>query len=118
MDKRELVNIMQKIEQNKAVAKMGYWKTVGEALLESDGLSEKWDYFVESQVKDPFARGDLIDETLQIMSMIKGNLPVSTIAQTIERIPGGQTILDSYLCAFIHPDILDEIQSQISTKTR
>lgn len=118
MEKEEVISLMNKIEKEKAQRKIDYWQTVGSSFLESDGLGEKWCSFVEQQANDDFARGALIDETLQIISMIKSNIPTEKIALTIEQISGGQTILDDYLGAFIHPEILDEIKSYLNSKTR
>lgn len=116
MEKKEFVVISNEIKKHEAISKIEYWKKVGSALLDSDELIEKWCLFVEQQANDDFSRGALLDETLQIMSMIKLNVPFEVIAQTISNIPSGQTILDSYLSGFIHPEILDEIQSCLVSK--
>lgn len=116
MEKTEVIALMNNIEKGKAQRKIGYWQTVGTALLGNDELSVRWCAFVEQQANDDFARGALLDETLQVMTMIKSNMPSEIIAQTIKQIPSGQTILDAYLGAFIHPEILDEIQSHMDSK--
>ena len=50
------------------------------------------------------------------MTMIKANVPYETIAQVVAQIPNGQTIIGTYLRAFIHPEILHEIQSHFDAK--
>ena len=118
MDKAEVMALMNNLEKENVQRKIGYWQIAGSALLENDGLSEKWSAFVEQQANNDFVRGALLDETLQIMSMIKANVPADKIALTLEQIEGGETVLDDYLGAFIHPEILDEIQSHLEQKTR
>lgn len=105
-----------KMELEKAKRKIDYWQTVGTSILDNDELSKKWCAFVEKQANDSFARGILIDETLQILSMIKSNKSPDEIAQTIKQIPSGRTILDAYLSEFVNPDILSEIQTQFYSK--
>ena len=116
MERNEIITLMGNIEKEKAVKKIGYWETAGTALLDNDELGAKWCLFVQAQANDDFVRGALLDETLQIISMIKSNISCEVIAQTINQIPGGQTILDAYLPAFINPEILYEIQSHIDSK--
>lgn len=116
MEKKEVITLMQNIEKEKAKNKIGYWQTVGISFLDNDVLREKWCAFVESQANDDYTRGSLLDETLQIISMIKSNVPSEVIAQTIKQIPEGQTILHEYLGAFIHPEILYEIQLHVDSK--
>lgn len=116
MEKKEVIAVMRTFEKEEAQMKIGYWQTAGVTLLDSIELREKWCAFVEQQANDDFARGALLDETLQIMSMIKLGLQPEIIAQTIKQIPSGKTVLDAYLGAFIHPEILYEIQSHIDSK--
>ena len=116
MENNEVIASMINIEKGKAQRKIDYWQTAGKAILDENELSEKWCAFVEQQANDDFTRGVLLDETLQIMTMIKSNMPFEIIAQTIKKIPNGQTIIDDYLGAFIHPEILYEIQSQMNSR--
>ena len=111
LEKKEVIDLIGKIEKQKAIAKIGYWQTVGNTLLAKDGVGEKWCTFVEDQAYNDFIKGALLDETLQIISMIKSNVSYEVIAQTINEIPGGLTIIDTYLPAFIHPEILYNIKS-------
>ena len=116
MEKTEVISLIQSIEKGNAQKKISYWQTAGKALLGNVELGEKWCMFVEQQANDDFVRGALLDETLQIITMIKANVPFEIIAQTIMQIPSGQSIIDAYLSAFIHPEILHEIQSYMSSK--
>ena len=108
--------VVQKKQEN--IKKIPYWQSAGNYILDNNELVQKWNIFVEKQVNDDFINGALLDETLQIMTMIKAGIPSSEIAQTIENIPGGLTIIDTYLGAFIHPEILFEIQSNLKSKSR
>lgn len=116
MEGKEVANLIQNIEKEKAKNKIEYWKTAGVALLDNNELGIKWCVFVEQQANNDFVRGALLDETLQIMSMIKLGVSPEIIAQTVKQIPSGQTILDAYLGAFIHPEFLFEIQTHIDSK--
>ena len=115
MEKNEIISLIKNIEKQNARMKIGYWETVGTALLGNGELGEKWCSFVQSQVNNDFLNGEMIDETLQIISMIKSNIPYEVIAQAIKRISGGRTIIDTYLGAFIHPEVLYEIQSIVDS---
>ena len=116
MEKHEVIELIQDLAKEEAESKIGYWETAGTAILGDNELSAKWCSFVQSKANNNFENGAFLDETLQIMSMIKSNIPYELIAQTIKQIPNGQTIIDSYLGAFIHPEILNEIQSHIDSK--
>lgn len=119
MDKEDNTNLLRETAMERARNKMGYWKEAGSALLASDGqgLVEKWCDFVDKHVTSDFTKGELLDEMLQIMSMIKLNLPYEVIAKTVMQIPDGLIIIDYYLGAFIHPEILDNIKSYMNTRT-
>ena len=116
MEKAEIISLMNKIEKLKVQRKISYWQTAGNAILNNNELNEKWCIFVEQQANSDFEIGILLDETLQIMTMIKSNVPLEIIAQTIKEIPDGQTIIDEYLPGFIHPEILYKIQSHMNSK--
>lgn len=116
MERREVISLMHNIEKERAQKKLGYWQTAGNAILNNDELGEKWCAFVEKQVNDDMATGALLDETLQIMAMIRSNMPLEIIAQTVKQIPGGQSIIDAYLGAFVHPEILEGIKSHMESK--
>ena len=116
METKEVASFKNALEKENAQGKIGYWQTVGTAVLDNDELSEKWCAFVEKQVNNVVTSGALLDETLQVMTMIKSNMPSEIIAQTIKQIPHGQTVLDSYLRGFIHPEILYEVQSHMYSK--
>ncbi len=93
-----------------------YWESCGPILFgNNDILVEKWRTFVETQVSHSFVRGALMDQTIQIIQMINSNIPIELIAQTINKIPGGKTIVDSYLWAFIHPEIVDGLQNAVQS---
>ena len=108
---------MKDKEKAIVLSKGEYLKTVDSFLFAAEELSEKWVAFVDEQVNINFIRGTLMDETLQIITMIKSNAPVQVIAQTINQIPGRRTVLDTNLEAFINPEILEEIKSCMNTNT-
>lgn len=119
MERREaevVVSLLHNKEKGRAQRKLGYWQTAGNAILNNDELGEKWCAFVEEQVNDDMATGVLLDETLQIMTMIRSNMPLEIIAQTVKQIPGGQTIIDEYLSGFVRPEILEGIKSHMESK--
>ena len=114
----EFINALEERELMLSKSKAEYWKKAGSAYLEDEGLDNKWCNFVDELANDSFIRGALLDETLQVISMIKSGISCDIIAKTIEVIPSGQTILDDYLPAFIHPEIISEIQSCINEKSK
>lgn len=117
MEKEEIVSLMNNIELENAQAKINYWKAVGTAMLD-ESLGEKWCNFVEKHANDDYTRGVFLDEMLQIISMIKANIPYETIAQVLSQIPDEKSIVHNYLGAFIHPEILEEIQSKVDSMKR
>ena len=118
MEKTEVINLMNQFEKERAQAKVAYWINAGSAILDSEVSQAKWGAFVEKQAADDFARGALIDETLQVMTMLKANLPYEMIAQTVASLPSGQTILDVYLSEFVHPEIIEGIKLCLPSKEK
>lgn len=109
METKDIINLINSIEKEKAKLKMGYWKATGTAMLHQDGLDKKWNEFVERKVNED--GGILLDETLQIISMIKANIPSLVIRRTINQISSGKTILDEYLPMFVYPEIIAKIKN-------
>ena len=116
MQLEEAMLFKQKFEQMQAVKKMNYWKQTGIALLEGTGLEEKWCSFVKSQIEDEYIRGAFIDEILQVISMIKLDIPYKVISQIIQNIPDDNKIFKSNLNMFIDSSIINEIYSNIKIK--
>ena len=110
MAERDILAMVNSIEQIKAKRKIKYWQIVGSALLEDMGLADEWCDFVEMQAYDEFERGALIDESLQILSMINAHYLPELIAEAVSKLPEGRLILTEKLVNFVHPDILKEIK--------
>jgi hypothetical protein len=115
MEVNEVVKLEQAQRLEEAQRKAEYWKTAGMAILANDELGAKWCEFVDKVANNEVVAGELLDETLQIMSMIKMNIAPEVIAKTVKQVPGGQTIISAYLGAFIHPEILYGIQSNMDS---
>ena len=107
IDVSEFLKEKEKMELEDAIRKAPYRISVGQALLDNDELNEKWSNFVTDSTNG-FGHGLLLDETLQIMGMIKAGVPSKKIRETLSKIPNNRTIIN-YLSAFIHPEIVSEI---------
>lgn len=104
---RKFIKIKEEIEIADARRKMPYRISVGQALLDDEVLNEKWANFVKD-VTEGFGHGVLLDETLQIMGMIKAGVPTDKIRETLSKIRNNKTVV-TYLGAFFHPEIVFEI---------
>lgn len=104
---RKFIKIKEEIEIEDARRKMPYRISVGQALLDDEVLNEKWANFVKDATEG-FGHGVLLDETLQIMGMIKAGVPTDKIRETLSKIGSNKTVV-TYLGAFFHPEIVSEI---------
>ena len=104
---RKFIKIKEEIEIADARRKMPYRISVGQALLDDEVLNEKWANFVKDATEG-FGHGVLLDETLQIMGMIKAGVPTDKIRETLSKIGNNKTVV-TYLSAFFHPEIVFEI---------
>lgn len=114
MENVEVQSLINNIEKEQAQRKIGYWQTAGKVLLDNEELGEKWCAFVDEKANDDFVRGALLDETLEIMTMLKSNIPIERIASIIQILDNYRTILDDYLKDFVRPEILDDIRHTIN----
>lgn len=106
---------MVKFKLENAMRKKDYWIACGKTLLEDNGnLAHKWEEFVIESINS-FGEGILIDEMLQIMSMIKMNVPSKQIKEVLDKIESKGTVI-SYLSGFIHPEYLYEIEQSYPQK--
>ena len=106
----DIMRISEEFERESAIQKADYWINCGCAwLAEDQELSEKWRTFVEKNVY-VYGTGELLDETLQIMSMIKAGFKIELIKTTLEQIPAKDTVIH-YLSGFIPADTLYSIQN-------
>lgn len=104
---RKFIKIKEELEIAEARRKMPYRISVGQALLDDEVLNEKWANFVKDATEG-FGHGVLLDETLQIMGMIKAGVPTDKIRETLSKIGSNKTVV-TYLGAFFHPEIVSEI---------
>lgn len=104
---REFLKMKEKMDKEEAIKKIPYRISAGQALLDNNELKEKWANFVK-KTTEGFGHGVLLDETLQIIGMIKSGVPFEKIRETLSKIEGHKTV-EMYLSAFIHPEIASEI---------
>ncbi len=117
LDKNEkaeiATNVIQSYEYAQAQENVDYWKSVGAAILD-ESLIEKWNNFVDKRVNS-YLKGSHLNEILQIISMIKANIPYEKIAQVLSKVSGGDGVSIIWdLESFVSSDVLNEIQSQDS----
>ena len=116
MEKKELLSYLRKLDIERTNSKKPYWKKIGTVLLEDEDLKEKWNMMVDSLTFDEYNCEAYLDETVQLLSMIKMNIDPKVIAETIETISNGGIIIDSLLRSFSDEAKIDEIYSYIDTK--
>lgn len=107
IDVRDFLKKKEEMQIDDARRKAPYRISAGQALLDNEELNEKWANFVKDAISG-FGHGALLDETLQIMGMIKAGVPTDKIRETLSKIPNNRTVIN-YLGAFIHPEIICEI---------
>ena len=107
IDVREFLKKKEEMEIEDARRKAPYRISAGQALLDDDELNEKWANFVKDATEG-FGHGVLLDETLQIMGMIKAGVPTDKIRETLSKIGSNKTVVN-YLGEFIYPEIVSEI---------
>ena len=107
IDVRDFLKMKEKMEIEDARQKAPYRISAGQALLDDETLNGKWADFV-NKATNGFDHGALLDETLQSMGMMKAGVPADKIRETLSKIPSNRTIVN-YLGAFIHPEIVSEI---------
>lgn len=107
IDVRKYLKQKEIEEIEDARRKMPYRISAGQALLNDEVLNKKWANFVKDATEG-FNHGVLLDETLQIMGMIKAGVPTDKIRETLSKIGSNRTVV-TYLGAFIHPEIVSGI---------
>ena len=107
IDVRDFLKKNEETEIEDARRKMPYRISVGQALLNDEELNKKWANFVKNAT-DGFGHGLLLDETLQIMGMIKAGVHTDKIRETLSKIESNKTVVN-YLRDFINPEIVCEI---------
>ena len=107
IDAKEFLKMKEEMEIEDARRKAPYRISAGQALLDDETLNKKWADFVNDSTNG-FGHGVLLDETLQIMGMVKAGVPTDKIRETLAKIPNNRTVVN-YLGAFIHPEIVSEI---------
>ena len=121
MDRVEKMRKLQEIEEKEmkyALAKMDTWKREGSLLFDTDFLRQRWNSWVEKMATDRFQRGMLVDETIEVLQMIKANDPIDLVADYIEQTQGGMTIVDMYLPILIGAEIPHEIRQIIEERNK
>jgi len=114
LDKFEFAHAMANIEKSNAVQKKEYWINCGSLLLADNSfMVEKWRNFVEQNVSNEYTTGMLLDETLQIMAMIKNNIPCDQIKMILDLLHcDSKKIIISYLSVFVQPEILEQLDNK------
>lgn len=110
MDKKEYIDCRMKEELDRSRRQAPFRIASGKALLDNDELKTKWESFVHKSTEG-FECGVLIDETIQIMALIKAGVPTKEIQSILKTHPNKGTII-TYLGAFVHPEIIMKITGE------
>ena len=110
MDKKEYIDSRMKEELDSARIQEPFRISVGKALLDNDELKTKWETFVHKSTEG-VGCGVLIDETIQVMGLIKAGVSPKEIQSILKTHPNKGTIV-TYLGAFVHPEIIMEITGE------
>jgi len=96
---------LKRAQSNK---KKDYWISCGDVLFDEDeSLKQKWSSFVVENINGAYA-GIGIDEILQIISMIKMQVPSHIIGAVIEQMPERDFLMYN-LGLFVHPELIPTI---------
>ena len=107
IDAVRFVQQKEKLEREEAASKKKYRILVGQAFLDDELLKEKWAEFVTKR-SEGFAPGHLLDDTIQIMGMVKAGVSTDKIREILSNMSGYKTVLE-HLGAFLPPETMYEI---------
>jgi len=110
MDKNEYIDYRMKEELYRARRQEPFRISLGKALLDNDELKAKWESFVHESTEGCEC-GVLIDETIQVMGLIKAGVSPKEIQSILKTHPNKGTIV-TYLEAFVNPEIIMEITGE------
>lgn len=113
----EVIKIMVEHAKRIALRKKDFWIENGCYLLRYDKkLVEKWKLFVEQKIQSfDIIKGTLIDETLQIMTMIINEAAFYNIRISLEKFEFGKDVINN-LNQFIDPEIMEDLLLNSSLK--
>ena len=113
----EVIKMMLEHEKRIALRKKDFWIENGCYLLKYDkNLVEKWKLFVEEKIQYiDITKGTLIDETLQIMTMIINEAAFYNIRISLEKFEFGKDVINN-LNQFIDPEIMEDLLLNSSLK--
>lgn len=107
-EKQKALQMHGQMNYFEAQKKKDYWKACGTALLSGEfGMVEKWCSFVDEQADNTVACGDLLDELLQVIALIKAGVDYEKIKTVVSAV-NSQTLID-YLYRFIHPELVEAV---------
>lgn len=114
-ERKKAMNFHNQMNYFEAEDKKDYWKACGTAILSGElGMVDKWCSFVNKQFDNTFSCGDLLDELLQVMTMIKAGVDHETIKQVISLVYS-QTLID-YLYMFVKPELVEAVTPTTNVK--
>ena len=99
------------LKRAQANGKKDYWISCGDVLFDGDeSLKQKWYSFVVENINGTYA-GIGVDEILQIISMVKMQVPSHIIGEVLEQMPERDFVMYN-LELFVHPELIPTIGSR------
>ena len=108
--------MMRDYGKQKKQEELEYYKEAGIAILDPK-LADRWCDYVEQSGNSLLDRDNHVSQTLQILSLIKLQLPNETIARIIGKLENGEEILRTDVSKFVNPNIISKIVGSEKTLT-
>ena len=101
----DFIRYSVELKREQANAKKDYWISCGSVLFEGDeALKQKWTAFVVENINGAYT-GIGIDELLQVMSMIKMQVPSNIVCEVIQQMPEKEFVMYN-IGQFVHPEFI------------
>ena len=114
IDTKKFIEESNKIKREIAKQKAPSRILIGQTILNNPELGEKWAKFVVDS-SNGINHGNLLDETLHIMGLIKLGTSPEKIKENLLKIPNNKVIIN-YLREFFDTEIINEIDLYNNTE--
>lgn len=114
-EKIRIMNVKNMHEIQEARAKVPYWQAAGKAFLPEEE-HEKWDLYVDFFGNNEMTRGEGLDQSIQVLGMLKCGATPGQIASVLSNYPSAATVTDEILARFVPAEVVQSISASLNSK--